>query len=162
MPTTGQVSQPLGSGALPHQSPLTSAPRGAVVLEGDNRATRVLPAVDSQRQGSGAMRASVEMDGSGDQEVSFTSLVLDDNAIAEDQREVEYNPSHGRDGLEGCSLTGSGSALSRRRTVVTPTSTQLALWRQVRGGRTMESVKVDVVERLYSWDQYVSGYFGPG
>ena len=26
VPTTGQVSQPLGSGALPHQIPLTSAP----------------------------------------------------------------------------------------------------------------------------------------
>ena len=75
VPTTGQVSQPLGSGALPHQIPLTSAPRGAVVLEGDYRATRVLPAVASQRQGSGAMRASVDMDGSDDQEVSFTGVV---------------------------------------------------------------------------------------
>ena len=152
VPTTGQVPHPLGSGVLPHQSLLTSAPRGAVVLEGDYRATRMLPAVASQRQGLGAMRAPVEMDRSDDQEVSFTGLMLDDNAMAEDQREVEHNPLQGLDGLEGCSLTSLGSALSRRRTVVTPTRTQLALWCQVRGGRTMKSVTVDVVERLYSVD----------
>ena len=92
VPMTGQVSQPLGSVALPHQNPLTSAPRGAVVLEGDYRATRMLPEAALQRQRSGAMRAPVEMDRSDDQEVSFTGLVLDDNAMAEDHREVEYNP----------------------------------------------------------------------
>ena len=97
VPTTGQISQPLGSGALPYQSPLASVHRGAVVLEGDYRATRVLPAVASERQGSGAMRASAEMDGSDDQEVSFTGLVLDDDPMAEDQREASrtcLEPSH--------------------------------------------------------------------
>ena len=101
-------------------------------MEGDYRATR----------------ASVDVDGSDDQEVSFTGVVLDDDPMAEYQREVEYNPFQGRDGLEGCSLTGLESALSRRRTVVTPTSTRLELWHQVRGDRTLEFVKVDVVERL--------------
>ena len=144
MTTTGQVSQPLESGALPHQILLASA--YIVVLKGDYRATRVLPPVVSKRQGSGAMRASVEMDGPDDQEVSFNGLVLDNDPMTEDKREVEYNPFQGRNGLERCSLTGLGSALSRRRTVVTPTSTQLALWRQVRGGRTMKSVEVDLVE----------------
>ena len=98
------------------------------------------------------MRASVEMDRSDDQEVSFTGVVLDDDLMAEDQREVEYNPFQDRDGLEGCSMPGLGSALSRRRTVVTPTSTQLALWRQV---------KVDVVERLYSWDPLAKSFLDP-
>ena len=75
--------------------------------------------------------------------------------MAEDQRD------QGRDGLEGCSLTGLGSALSSRRTVVTTTSTQLALWPQVRGGRTMESVKVDVSDKLYSGDPLAKSFLDP-
>ena len=138
-------------------------------------ATRVLPEVASQKQGSGAMQASVEMmgssrapatitapfEGSDNQEVSSTGLVLGDDASAEDQHEVEYNSFQGRDYLEGCSLTGLGSALSRGKTVVTPSSTQLALWRQVRGSRTMESMKVDVVEGLYPLDLLAKSFLDP-
>ena len=108
-----------------------------------------------------AATITAPFEGSDDQEVSFTGLVLGDDASAEDQHEVEYNPFQGRDYLEGCSLTGLGSALSRRKTVVTPTSTQLALWRQVKGGRTMESMKVDVEDRFYSRDPLAKSFLDP-
>ena len=65
----------------------------------------------------------------------------------------EYNPFEGIQGLEGCSLTGLGSALPEQRTVVTPTERQLALWRQARGGAVMDPrYKIDILEKIYSGD----------
>ena len=84
--------------------------------------------------------------------MSYTGLLV------EDERE-EYNLFQGRDGLEWCSLDRIG--VFRNRAVVTPTSRSLALWRQVRGGGTMESVKVDVVERLYSRDPVAKSFPDP-
>ena len=55
--------------------------------------------------------------------------------------------------MEGCSLTGLGSALPKQRTVVTPTERQLALWRQARGGAVMDPrYKIDILEKIYSGD----------
>ena len=54
-------------------------------MEVDYRATRMLTAVASQRQGLGAMQAA-EMGGSDDHEVSFTGLVLDDDDMAANQK----------------------------------------------------------------------------
>ena len=62
-----------------------------------------------------------------------------------------YNPFQEIDGLEGCSLTGLGSSLSRQNALAVPSSQQLALWRQVRRGRRIETIRTDIVERLCSF-----------
>ena len=181
-PSASQAFGPSESGVVSPQAPLASIPRGAVVLEGAYKATKVSPCI--QRQVPGAMLAPV---GSVDQfrvvntvptpfmgsssgpataglEVTFPANVLADESDAEDvdqQQDNDYNPFQGRDGLEGCSLTGLGSALSRQRTVVTPSTRQLALWRQVRGGNSMEPVRVEIVERLYSGDVRAKPFLDP-
>ena len=84
-------------------------------------ATRVLPAVASQKQGSGAIRAFVEMIRRCCSTVLVHRFDVGGVATAEEQHECEeYSPFQGRDGLEGCSVTDLVSALSRKRTVVTP------------------------------------------
>ena len=71
-------------------------------------------------------------------------IEMEDSAFGESlEQETRYNPFQGIDGLEGCSSTGLGSALSWQ-------TEELALWRQVRGGRKMETIRTDIVERLYS------------
>ena len=78
-------------------------------------------------------------------------IELEDSAFGESlEQEQSYNPFQGIDGLEGCSLTGLGSALSRQKTLVVHSSQKLVLWRQLRGGSRMETIHTDIVERLYS------------
>ena len=47
-----------------------------------------------------------------------------------------HDPFQGITDLEGCSLAGLGSALPKQRLTVIPLNKELALCRQVRGGRT--------------------------
>ena len=82
---------------------------------------------------------------------SGMDIELEDSAFGESlEQEQSYNPFQGIDGLEGCSLTGLGSALSRQKTLVVHSSQKLVLWRQLRGGSRMETIHTDIVERLYS------------
>ena len=75
--------------------------------------------------------------------------------------EVSHDPFQGITDLEGCSLAGVGSALPRQRLTVTPLNKELALWRQVRGGRTMDSVRADIAEKFYSGDQAAAPFLDP-
>ena len=59
--------------------------------------------------------------------VSITSTGMDiemeDSVFGESlEQEERYNPFQGIDGLERCSLIGLGSALSRQKTLVVPSS----------------------------------------
>ena len=55
-------------------------------------------------------------------------IELEDSAFGESLEQKErYNPFQGNDGLEGCSLTGLGSALSGQKTLVVHSSQKLML-----------------------------------
>ena len=76
-----------------------------------------------------------------------------DDGADQTTAEEEYNPFQGIEGLDGYNLTGLGSALPRQKVMVTPSSRQLSLWRQVRGGQTMDAqIKSDIVEKIYASD----------
>ena len=76
-----------------------------------------------------------------------------DDGADQTTAEEEYNPVQLIEGLEGYSLTSLGSALQRQKVMVTPSSRQLSLWRQVRGGQTMDAqINSDIAEKIYASD----------
>ena len=151
----------LGSGSHGARSPPVGVPRDANITnpilfaEGHAMAPLALhTGGDSLPVGQPvAVRAHVLEDEDIQADVHWREDDPIDDGADQTTAEEEYNPFQGIEGLDGYSLTGLGSTLPRQKVMVTPSSRQLSLWRQVRGGRTMDAqIKSDIVEKIYASD----------
>ena len=126
--STGNPVTVRGTGPLRAQGPLAGAPRGATLGYNDPPALR--RTFDEPEQPRAPFIHPGEVEAEHDDpltEDGWPTEGYDETSyFPHDGEEEEYNPFEGIQGLEGCSLTGLGSALPKQRTVVTPTERQLA------------------------------------
>ena len=155
----------LGTGLLRAQGPLAGTSRGATLDFSNPPALRRRLTGREQAQAPLFRSSETEVQG---EPMSFAAQVLSDlpeeevwtndgleeaTYFSPEEPEEEYNPFKGIQDLDGYSLVGLGSALPKVRPTITPSSRQLALWRQVRGGDVMDPhPRVDILDKIYSGD----------